>query len=168
MPNENIIESIVYPGSQSVTCRIIYQLNGRTIKLEIKSDGFAPQSYAKACVFDGTSWKDLYAIPYALMRTPHELFYSPRFCGRDYKNLTGAALQLVLDEFSVDLDTLRTKAEAISFFIIRRNADFSGRQNRPGGPIGGIYDFRRTKERRNKISLPARQKTLPAPLKAAL
>lgn len=54
IPNENIIESIVYPGSQSVTCRIIYQLNGRTIKLEIKSDGFAPQSYAKACVFDGT------------------------------------------------------------------------------------------------------------------
>ena len=42
---------------------------------------------------------------------------------------------------------------------MRRNADFSGRQNRPGGPTGGIYDFRRTKERRNKISLPARQKT---------
>ena len=115
IPNENIIESIVYPGSQSVTCRIIYRLNGRTIKLEIKSDGFAPQSYAKACVFDGTSWKDLHAIPYALMRTPHELFYSPSFCGRDYKNLTGAALQLVLDEFSADLDTLRTKAEAILF-----------------------------------------------------
>ena len=76
MPNENIIESIVYPGNQSVTCRIIYQLNGRTIKLEIKSDGFAPQSYAKACVFDGTSWKDLYAIPYALMRTPHVLLPS--------------------------------------------------------------------------------------------
>lgn len=115
MPNENIIESIVYPGSQSVTCRIIYQLNGRTVKLEIKSDSFAPQSYAKAYVFDGTSWKDLYAIPYALMQTPHELFYSPRFCGLDYKNLTGAALQLVLDEFSADLDTLRTKAEAILF-----------------------------------------------------
>mgnify|MGYP007096096801 CR=1 FL=1 len=107
MPNENIIESIVYPGSQSVTCRIIYQLNERIVKLEIKSDGFAPQSYAKASVFDGTSWKDLYAIPYALMRTPHELFYSPRFCGQDYKNLTDAALQLVLDEFSADLDTLK-------------------------------------------------------------
>lgn len=115
MPNENIIESIVYPGSQSVTCRIIYQLNGRTVKLEIKSDSFEQQSYAKACVFDGTSWKDLYTIPYALMRTPPELLYTPRFCGLDYKNLTGAALQLVLDEFSADLDTLRTKAEAILF-----------------------------------------------------
>ena len=115
MTDENIIESIVYPGSQSVTCRIIYQLNGRTVKLEIKSDSFASQSYAKACVFDGTSWKDLYAIPYALMQTPPELLYTPRFCGRDYKNLTGAALQFVLDEFSADLDTLRTKAEAILF-----------------------------------------------------
>lgn len=115
MPNENIIESIIYPGSQSVTCRIIYQLNGRTIKLEIKSDSFAPQSYAKACVFDGTTWKNLYAIPYALMQTPHELFYTPRFSGQDYKNLTGAALQLVLDEFSADLETLRTKTEAILF-----------------------------------------------------
>ena len=51
---------------------------------------------------------------------------------------------------------------------MRRNADFSGRQNRPGGPTGGIYDFRRTKERRNKISLPARQKMPLALLKAAL
>ena len=115
MPNENIIESIIYPGSQSVTCRIIYQLNGRTIKLEIKSDSFAPQSYAKACVLDGTTWKDLYAIPYALMQTPHELFYTPRVSGQDYKNLTGAVLQLVLDEFSADLETLRTKTEAILF-----------------------------------------------------
>nr|QIM10485.1 hypothetical protein PlAlph_3770 [uncultured Alphaproteobacteria bacterium] len=91
MPNENFIESIVYFGSQSVTGQIIYQLNGRTIKLEIKSDSFAVQSYAKVCVFDGTVWNDLYAILYSLMQTPHELFYSPRFCGRDYKNLTGAA-----------------------------------------------------------------------------
>ncbi len=41
---------------------------------------------------------------------------------------------------------------------MRRNAGFPGGQNRPGGPTGGIYDFRRTKERRNKISLPAGQK----------
>lgn len=49
------------------------------------------------------------------MQTPHELFYTPRFCGQDYKNLTGAAFQLVLDEFSADLETLRTKTEAILF-----------------------------------------------------
>ena len=115
MPNENIIESIVYPGSQSVTCRIIYQLNGRTIKMEIKSDSFAPQSYAKACVFDGTTWKDLYAIPYALMQTPHELFYTPRFSGQDYKNLTGAALQLVLEELPADRPPRPTKPQAILF-----------------------------------------------------
>lgn len=72
---EKTIESIMYAGSQSINRREIYMLGKTKIKLELKSDSYKVQCYARAYALDGLEWKLIYSIPYSQMNTESELIY---------------------------------------------------------------------------------------------
>lgn len=73
---EKTIESIMYAGSQSISRREIYMLGKTKIKLELKSDSYDMQCYAKAYALDGLEWKLIYSIPYSQMKTGAKLIYA--------------------------------------------------------------------------------------------
>lgn len=104
---ENSIEKICYVSSnQSISYREIYQLNDKKIKLEIKSDSYLNQCYAKASVLKEDDWNIIYTIPYSLMVTPEGLSYKS-----DYKNNPTTAES----NFKKDIEKLKTQTEKILF-----------------------------------------------------
>ena len=55
---EKVIEDITYSSShQSISRRIIYEYKNLKIKLELQSDGYKRQCYARASALDGLEWK---------------------------------------------------------------------------------------------------------------
>ena len=73
---EKIIEDITYSSSsQSITRRVIYEHKSFKIKLEVKSDGWINQCYARAYALDGLDWKPIYSIPSKEMKTREGLCY---------------------------------------------------------------------------------------------
>lgn len=69
---EKIIEDITYSSShQSISRRVIYEYKNLKIKLELQSDGYKRQCYARASALDGLEWKLIYFIP----KTPEGLCY---------------------------------------------------------------------------------------------
>jgi hypothetical protein len=107
MSKETIIEKITYTSSsQSISYREIYQLEERKIKLEIKSDGYKNQCYARAYFLKESEWILIYIIPYSLMKTPENLYYH-----REYKNTP----QKAEPEFKLDIEQLKKQIETILF-----------------------------------------------------
>lgn len=93
-------------GRQDVTLmRLLTAFGGRKLKIQIKSDSYAFQSYARILLFDpGTSkWNSLADIHYSNMATESGLIYTR--AGQD-KTIT------VLD-FKDDIDSLMSQAGAI-------------------------------------------------------
>ena len=79
---EELLESITYQSSsQSLSYREIYIQQGKRIKLDIKSDSYRNQCYARAYVLKQDEWSLIYSIPYSLMQTPDSLAYHS-----EYKN----------------------------------------------------------------------------------
>lgn len=73
---EKIIEDITYSSSnQSISRRIIYEFKNYKIMLELKSDSYKKQCYAKASALDGLEWRVIYSIPSFEMITPEGLCY---------------------------------------------------------------------------------------------
>lgn len=72
---EITIEKITYKGSQSINFREIYKLEEKLIKLEIKSDSYDQQCYARAYILKDEKWEPVYSIPYSEMNTPKGLCY---------------------------------------------------------------------------------------------
>lgn len=73
---EKVIEDITYSSShQSISRRIIYEYKNLKIKLELQSDGYKRQCYARASALDGLEWKLIYFIPHSEMKTPEGLCY---------------------------------------------------------------------------------------------
>ena len=72
---ETTIEKITYKGSQSISFREIYKLDEKRIKLEIKSDSYDQQCYARAYILKDEKWEPIYSIPYSEMNTPKGLCY---------------------------------------------------------------------------------------------
>lgn len=72
-----MIEVKTWKGQQSVHFRKIVKLNTFKVKLEIKRDSYAMQSFAVAHVFDVVTmdWNLLYSIPYPHMKTKEGLMY---------------------------------------------------------------------------------------------
>lgn len=104
---ENTIEKICYTSSsQSISYREIYQLNDKKIKIEIKSDSYHNQCYARVSVLKDDDWNIIYTIPYSLMRTPEGLAYK-----NDYKNKPETAEA----NFKADIQKLKTQIENILF-----------------------------------------------------
>ena len=74
--SERVIEKITYKmSSQSIGYREIYEFKGHKIKIEICSDSFKSQCYARISVLKDLKWSTLYTIPYEEMKTQHELAY---------------------------------------------------------------------------------------------
>ena len=104
---QEIIEKICYKSSnQSLSYREIYKLNDKKIKLEIKSDSYHNQCYARGYVLKNDEWTQAYSIPYSLMQTPEGLIYK-----NDYKNKPAVAEI----NFKEDIQKLKTQIEKILF-----------------------------------------------------
>lgn len=73
---EKVIEDITYSSSnQSISRRVIYEFKNLKIMLELKSDSYRRQCYARASALDGLEWRLIYSIPHSKMRTPEGLCY---------------------------------------------------------------------------------------------
>src|SRR5574344_1874649 len=103
---EMIIEKITYKGSQSISFRENYKLNNSKIKLEIKSDSYDQQCYARAYILKDEKWELIYSIPYSVMSTPKGLCY-----GIIYKNNPEKAQK----EFISDVTRMKKAVEEILF-----------------------------------------------------
>jgi len=103
---ETTIEKITYKGSQSISFREIYKLDEKRIKLEIKSDSYDQQCYARAYLLKDEKWEQIYSIPYSEMNTPKGLCYHVT-----YRSKAGAAEA----EFKVDVQRLKKYIETILF-----------------------------------------------------
>jgi len=103
---ETIIEKITYKGSQSINFREIYKLDEKRIKLEIKSDSYDQQCYARAYILKDEKWELVYSIPYSEMNTPKGLCYHVTY----RSNATAAE-----KEFKTDIDRLKKYVREILF-----------------------------------------------------
>jgi len=104
---EELLESITYlSSSQSLSCREIYVQQGKRIKLDIKSDSYRNQCYARAYVLKQDEWNLIYSIPYSLMQTQDSLAYHS-----EYKNNP----KLAETKFKTDIEKLKTNIEKILF-----------------------------------------------------
>lgn len=102
-----LLEKICYKSnSQSVSYREIYKLQDKKIKIDIKSDSYENQCYARASVLKNDEWQIIYSIPHSLMKTPNNLAYK-----LEYKNSPASAEK----EFKDDIKKLKELAEKILF-----------------------------------------------------
>jgi hypothetical protein len=65
-----IVELVVKTRSES--CR------AHKLRVQIKSDSYANQSYARIEKYDGTLWQALHSIPWSVMGTQSKLCYMPK------------------------------------------------------------------------------------------
>ena len=103
---EITIEKITYKGSQSINFREIYKLDEKRIKLEIKSDSYDQQCYARAYILKDEKWELIYSIPYSEMKTPNGLSHHIT-----YKHNASKAE----NEFKTDIERLKKYIEEILF-----------------------------------------------------
>jgi len=103
---ETTIEKITYKGSQSISFREIYKLDEKRIKLEIKSDSYDQQCYARAYILKDEKWELVYSIPYSEMNTPKGLCYHVT-----YRSNAAATEK----EFKTDIDRLKKYVKEILF-----------------------------------------------------
>lgn len=110
-PTENTLEDITFISSnQSISRRIIYSLNDtHKIKLEVKSDSYKSQCYAKAYLLKDFEWTLIYSIPYALMKTEEgiecRIPYSQKYNEKK--------VSLYSHKFINDIITLKNKVKEI-------------------------------------------------------
>ncbi len=96
---EKTIEIVTYGGHQSIYHRELYEFKNLKIKLELNSEDYARQCYARAYVLDGLEWKLIYSIPYPEMKTPRDIYYMPQY--RDKKAANAGK------EFTADVQRLK-------------------------------------------------------------
>lgn len=62
-------------GRQSVTYRETFEHNGKKVRIEIKSDSYDFQCYARVSVFHDFQWNKIDSIHHSRMQTPPKLIY---------------------------------------------------------------------------------------------
>lgn len=73
---EKLINKTITKGTQEVTYTELFEMNGKKLKLVIKSDSFDFQCYAKVMVLkQDEGWFNLCDIHYSNMKTPDQLYY---------------------------------------------------------------------------------------------
>lgn len=112
-------------GTQSAHfTKIIEGDNGLKIKIDIKSDSYDFQSYARVSVFNPQSveWNILDSVPFSNMKTPTKLYYhvqapsknanvlAPHFV-EDTRTLVSNAEAILGDTFSVQPVAAKTVAK---------------------------------------------------------
>ena len=107
MTKEKIFETLHYQcSSQSLIYRELYSLNGKKIRLEIKSDSFRSQCYARSHVLKNDEWSLIYSVPYAEMKTKEGLIYY-----QEYKRCPEKAHS----EFKADILRLKDLTKQLLF-----------------------------------------------------
>ncbi|MEI7475317.1 MAG: hypothetical protein WCK67_11140 [bacterium] len=100
-----LLEKICYKSnSQSISYREIYILQDKKIKIDIKSDSYENQCYAKASVLKNDEWNIIYSIPHSIMKTSNNLAYN-----LEYRNSPTSAEK----EFKDDIKKLKELTEKI-------------------------------------------------------
>lgn len=69
------ISKEIMKSGQSVNFKEVLNLEGKKIRILIKSDSYADQSYAKVELWNGSEWNNVDYIQHANMQTPHKLKY---------------------------------------------------------------------------------------------
>lgn len=103
-----IIKTEYGKGTQSIELKEIRESEeGLKIKIDIKSDSYSFQSYARVSTFDPNQlkWNVLTSIHYSVMETPNELYYKVPQNAKD-----GSSVALF---FKADQDKLIKEAEDI-------------------------------------------------------
>lgn len=103
-----IIKSEYGKGTQSIDFQEIRESEeGYKIKIDIKSDSYKFQSYARVSTFDPNQlkWNILTSIHYSLMETPNELYYKVQQNAKDGSS--------VASFFTADHNKLIKEAEDI-------------------------------------------------------
>jgi len=96
---DTTIEKITFKiDHQSIGHREIYKYKDLKIKLELESDGYDFQCYARAYVLDDLKWNLIYSIPHEQMKTKSGLIYAV-----PYRNDATAAEP----EFKADVEMLK-------------------------------------------------------------
>lgn len=72
------ISLTISKGRQSISYQEVLRYNkvNQKLKIEILSDSYLEQSYARVHLWSGTKWELIHAIPYSLMKTPCKLIYN--------------------------------------------------------------------------------------------
>ena len=83
MEDRTIEKITFYKDTQSIGHREIYEHNGIKIKLELESDSFEQQCFAKAYALDGLKWNEIYSIPFIEMKTPKGLSYQSQYINKE-------------------------------------------------------------------------------------
>ena len=102
----SVIESIYFSGSQSVSYREIYKQKDKKIKVELKSDAYLSQSFARASVLINDKWEVVYNIPASLLSFEEKLIYKPGYNNKP---------ELAAKEFKKDVDKLKEQTAQILF-----------------------------------------------------
>ena len=98
---EKLLNKMLSKGTQDITYTEIFEFCGKKVEIEIKSDSFKCQSFARVKVLDvNNGWYVLYAIPFSEMKTPSGLYYvndgkDERHFSEDIKNLKKMAKALL-------------------------------------------------------------------------
>lgn len=74
-----IIETTISKGSQSLEYKQLINYKGYKLRINIKSDSYEPQSYARISILKDLKWEILDYIPSSQMSTNSELVYQPRY-----------------------------------------------------------------------------------------
>ena len=96
--SEKVIEDITYSSShQSISRRVIYEYKNLKIKLELQSDGYKRQCYARASALDGLEWRLIYSIPHSEMKTPEGLCYCVPYRDEKAQNAKKNLIEILND-----------------------------------------------------------------------
>lgn len=91
-------------GTQSASLsKIIEGDNGLKIKIDIKSDSYDFQSYARVSVFSDLKWNVVDSISFSNMKTPSKLYY----------HANGRPANVLAQHFVEDTQVLISNAEAV-------------------------------------------------------
>jgi len=83
------------PGGQSVYFVEVVALGPERLRIEIRSDSYMEQSYARVSLFSGGKWQLVHSILPSLMKTPHGLSNQPRGKGATEQNFSQDRAQLL-------------------------------------------------------------------------
>ena len=71
----DVLHAQVNRGSQSLNYLELVKLDDHKLRIEIKSDTYRAQCYARVSRHDGTQWHHLHDIPSSSMSTPAQLIH---------------------------------------------------------------------------------------------
>lgn len=92
---ETTIQKEISRGSQSIDYLEVVKIGSEKIKINIKSDSYRQQCYARAYTFVNKKWEQVAYIPSSKMKTEEKLFYHGNGRGEKESNFTADRAELI-------------------------------------------------------------------------